>query len=109
VALGPMLEKEFLSREGFLEALKSRLPGDSLEPMRDLVTGLSHSRTPFRIGAPIQPATYAVTSLAALMFIIAGLFLGQLSKLKAGPFELEKTSAEAVSTSGTQVAGGRPF
>jgi len=45
----------------------------------------------------IDAGYYALLSFGALIFIIAGLFLQQLSKLKFGGFELEKTS-EATST-----------
>ena len=40
----------------------------------------------------IEAGYYALLSFGALMFLVAGLYLQQLSKLKFGGFELEKTS-----------------
>lgn len=48
---------------------------------------------------PLETGYYALITFGALIFMVAGLFLRQLSKLKVGAIELEKSSLDQVTTS----------
>jgi tetratricopeptide (TPR) repeat protein len=48
---------------------------------------------------PIDPAPYALITFGSLIFMVVGLFLRDISKLKVGSIELEKTVSDTISTS----------
>ncbi len=47
------------------------------------------------------PSSYALLSFASLVFMITGLYLPQILKLKVGAIELEKGAVDQIKTSGT--------
>jgi hypothetical protein len=49
----------------------------------------------------LETGYYALLSFGALMFMVAGLYLQQLSKLKFGGIELEKTTETATKVTGS--------
>jgi hypothetical protein len=48
---------------------------------------------------PIDSAPYALITFGSLIFMVIGLFLRDISKLKVGSIELEKTTSDTISTS----------
>src|SRR5207302_6568763 len=48
---------------------------------------------------PIDATTYATITFSSLIFIVIGLYLANISKLKVGTIELEKTTTDTISNS----------
>jgi superkiller protein 3 len=48
---------------------------------------------------PVDSAPYALITFGSLIFMVVGLFLRDISKLKVGSIELEKTTSDTISTS----------
>jgi hypothetical protein len=71
--------------------LKSALGDDLSKKYGDLVREQAATGQMIQLQESLEPGYYALICFGALMFMVAGLYLQQLSKLKFGGIELEKT------------------
>jgi len=92
-------DKSFSSVEKMLEAFKTVTDKLKIEKPIDPQGIMLISDKKFLRWEPIGEVTYVSMTLALLIFTIAGFFMRQLSKLKVGGIELEKTSSDQLSMS----------
>jgi hypothetical protein len=84
--------REPLPRPSFESELKSALGEEWAKRMGDTVRAQASTQLAPGWHEAIEAGYYALLSFGAMIFIVAGLYLQQLSKLKFGGIELEKTS-----------------
>ena len=92
----PVYGLEFPSKEKLEHTLDSLLP-DSVAP-RILIDDLSIA-TKVSSGQEISPTTYSLFTFGTLFFMIVGIFLPAITKLKVGGMELDKNAVDTVKTS----------
>ncbi|MEP7144698.1 MAG: tetratricopeptide repeat protein [Ferruginibacter sp.] len=66
-----------------------------LEAMKNAVIGTESTKQII----PIDDATYVAATFGSLIFIVIGLYLSNISKLKVGTIELEKATTDTIATS----------
>jgi len=91
--------RSFSSVEKMLEAFKAKTDKLKIEKAIDPQGIMLISDKKFIRWDPIGEVTYVSMTLGLLVFTIAGFFMRQLSKLKVGGVELEKTSSDQLSIS----------
>jgi tetratricopeptide (TPR) repeat protein len=90
-----------LTKAAFDAKLKSVLGDDVTAKYGDIIRGQAATEPAFQWHESLETGYYALLSFGALMFMVAGLYLQQLSKLKFGGFELEKTTEAATNVVGS--------
>ncbi|MDB6060428.1 MAG: tetratricopeptide [Verrucomicrobiaceae bacterium] len=96
--LARLERQHFLSSDFFERELRHTLPALGSGDIDTKQLLLPVDGTHFVGGQQIGETTYGLFTFGALIFIVAGLSLQQLSKLKFGGIELEKASGPAVTT-----------
>ncbi len=101
-AQGKKLKTRILSDEEHIEELLKKLVASTPKPLQEIDMqmlankAVNHETVGHK---QIEEGFYALISFGSLLFIIAGLVLKQLSKLKVGTIELEKATLETASAS----------
>ncbi|MFX0200233.1 MAG: tetratricopeptide repeat protein [Candidatus Hodarchaeota archaeon] len=91
---------EFSSRENLIGAISKIFENVNITEFPKFMERLKVlARTEQRF-EPIEIGSYAILTFGSLIFLVAGLYLKQISKLKFGGIELEKSSMERISITG---------
>jgi hypothetical protein len=90
--LEALSRRDPLSKSPFEAELKTALGEEWMKKVGDAVRQQATTTLQPALHESIEAGYYALLTFGALLFMIAGLYLQQLSKLKFGGFELEKTS-----------------
>jgi hypothetical protein len=101
----PIYGLEFPSKEKLERKLDSLLP-DSLAvrmPIDDLAVATKVSG-----GQEISPTAYSLFTFGTLFFMIVGLFLPAITKLKVGELELDKNAVDTVKTTPEILVNTKP-
>ena len=87
-----LTRREGVPKAAFDAEVKAALGDDLAKKYGETLRQQASSELTGSLQESLEPGYYALLSFGALIFIVAGLYLQQLSKLKFGGFELEKTS-----------------
>jgi tetratricopeptide (TPR) repeat protein len=98
--LAPLAQRGPVSRAAFDSDLRSALGDDLAKKFGDTIRERAAAGPTLRWQESLEAGYYALLSFGALMFVVAGLYLQQLSKLKFGGIELEKTSETTTKVTG---------
>jgi len=99
VNLGLLLPQRFASQQELMEAVHN-IAGDAmtLDIQRLIVANIE--TVPASIGfQPVDVGYYALFTFGPLIFVVAGAYLQQISRLKFAGIEIEKSSVDQISTS----------
>jgi len=99
VNLGLLLPQRFASQQELMEAVHN-IAGDAmtLDIQRSIVANIE--TVPASIGfQPVEVGYYALFTFGPLIFVVAGAYLQQISRLKFAGIEIEKSSVDQISTS----------
>ena len=91
---------EFATRENLVGAISKTVDKESMTKLRPLMERLKVLERTEQRFEPIKIGSYAILTFGSLIFLVAGLYLRQISKLKFGGIELEKSSMERISITG---------
>jgi Flp pilus assembly protein TadD len=95
-----LVGKEFANREGLLAAVKL-LTGEEVYKTYEPILLSQPLQAPAELQwKPVKLHSFALMAFGSLIFMVAGLYLQQISKLKFGSIEIEKSSVEQISSSG---------
>jgi tetratricopeptide (TPR) repeat protein len=107
----PEHHKAYRAKEKLLKRLRYLTPqrlADRVGPLLIMLlsfTVFAVTQTSFFFHKPIgsinEPGYYALLSFGALIFMVAGLYLPQILKLKVAGIQLEKSAVEQITTSST--------
>lgn len=98
--LNPLTKDELRPWEAFNRNLKAKLGDKEAAQFGDTIR--QHASSPMlRWQEPLETGYYVLLTFGSLLFMISGLYLQQLSKLKVGAIELEKTSEALTKISGS--------
>jgi tetratricopeptide (TPR) repeat protein len=100
VKLSNLVGKEFTTQDGLLAAVQLSIGDENFSKYKDL---LSSQRLEFSTGKivwkPIEVGYFTLMAFGSLIFIVAGLYLQQISKFKFGTIEIEKSPVNQISSS----------
>ncbi len=98
--LQPIAQHGAATKAVFDRDLKSALGDDLAKKYGDAIREPAAAGRTLGWQESLDAGYYALLSFGAMMFMVAGLYLQQLSKLKFGGIELEKTSETTAKVSG---------
>ncbi len=98
--LGALAQHGAAPKPAFDSDLKLALGDDLAKKFGDAIRERATAGPALRWQESLDAGYYALLSFGALMFMVAGLYLQQLSKLKFGGIELEKASETAAKVTG---------
>ncbi|MCX6152085.1 MAG: tetratricopeptide repeat protein [Ignavibacteriales bacterium] len=96
-----VLDKKFTSEEKLLTRIKLMISEQELEKFKPLIADVLEKENSLRIWQPIEVGYYGFLTFASLIFMITGLYLPQILKLKVGGIELEKSAVDQIKTNVT--------
>jgi tetratricopeptide (TPR) repeat protein len=100
VKLAPLAQRGPAPKAAFDSDLRLALGDDLAKKFGDAIREHAAAGPTLRWQESLEAGYYALLSFGALMFVVAGLYLQQLSKLKFGGIELEKTSETTTKVTG---------
>jgi tetratricopeptide (TPR) repeat protein len=95
-----LLGLEFTTRENLMEGISKIFDKDSMTRLKPLMDKQKVVERAERRFVPIKIGSYAALAFGSLVLLVAGLYLKQISKLKFGGIELDKSPIEVTSITG---------
>lgn len=99
--LQALAKRGAMPKAAFDVELKSALGDELTKKFGDMIREQASAGPMVQWQESLETGYYALLSFGALMFMVAGLYLQQLSKLKFGGIELEKTTEAATKVIGS--------
>ncbi len=98
--LNALVGREFSTQEGLLAAVKL-ITGEEVFQEYEQVLLVQPLEAPVELQwKPIEIGYFTLMAFGSLIFMVAGLYLQQISKFKFGSIEIEKSSVSQISSSG---------
>ncbi len=94
-----MIGKEFATQEGLLAAVELVVGEEAYATLEKVLLAQPLEMPPELQWKPIEVGYFALIAFGSLIFMVAGLYLQQISKLKFGSIEIEKSSVSQISSS----------
>lgn len=98
-ALKSLAGKTFDSREALIAAVSEAGGEQAADAVRESSAFQKIGELEWKGLSPIDATAYGLLTFGALIFMVAGLYLQEISKLKFGAIELEKSSVDQISSS----------
>ena len=92
--INELAASEFPSTSSFYDEIKTRLDEEQLKLVKSLDFLKEEGKIALRGFIPIESGFYAMLTFGSLLFLVAGLYLQEISKLKFGAIELEKSTVD---------------
>ena len=89
----------FKDRNQFLELLKTGLGEENFNKFKPIILDNISEGITVNSFQPIETGYYILLTFGSILFMITGLYLPQLLKLKVGGIELEKSSVDQIKSS----------
>jgi hypothetical protein len=99
--LQSLAKRGAVPKDTFDVELKSALGDELTKKFGDIIRNQASAGPMVQRHESLETGYYALLSFGALMFMMAGLYLQQLSKLRFGGIELEKTTEAATKVIGS--------
>lgn len=99
-ALDALVGQEFVTQEGLLAAVELIAGEEVFKSYEKVLLAQPLQVPPELQWKPIDVGYFALMAFGSLIFMVAGLYLQQISKLKFGSIEIEKSSVSQISSSG---------
>jgi len=100
-SLQDLVGKEFLTQEGLLAAVKLAIGEEIFAAYEKVLLSQPLGEPKELVWKPVEIGYLTLIAFGSLIFMVAGLYLQQISKLKFGSIEIEKSSVSQISSSGT--------
>jgi tetratricopeptide (TPR) repeat protein len=98
-ALEGLVGNEFSTQEGLLAAVKLIMGGEAFKSYEQVLLAQPLQAPPELQWKPIEIGYFTLMAFGSLIFMVAGLYLQQISKFKFGSIEIEKSSVSQISSS----------
>lgn len=99
-ALDGLIGREFSTQDGLLAAVRLIVGEDVFKSYEQVLLAQPLQAPPELQWKPIEIGYFTLMAFGSLIFMVAGLYLQQISKFKFGSIEIEKSSVSQISSSG---------
>ena len=94
-SLEPIREK-LMQEEKYLDEIRNAIGEENLKKFKDVILEKSIRIKKLTPNEPIEIASYLLLTFGSFLFMITGLYLPQIIKLKVGALEIEKSSVDQI-------------